>query len=357
MELNFRQTLIKIVTFLGGLYFFLEFMLPEKFFGIELGSYNEPISNGLVTVGSMAVGLGLINLIWTHGSRIIFNRKGAGPGLALLISMTLMLYITASEWIATNRINSQVDEISNLADFGALIKTDHEKQTVGVKPLNERIQFLIAAVKIDLSKTHKETLDVEPQSSWSERDRKTVVKANDALVKNHSELEAALNTLESHVNANVAVETLLALDATTVLLKQNASLRRDILMTAFTYSSTKAGYELLYNGFFIPLGSAMFSLLAFYIVSAGYRAFRVRSLESSLMMAAALIVMLGQIPFGLWIYKDLPEIRSWLLQVPNAAAFRAIKFGAALALLVMAFRMWFSIETRSFSNDKKEGEA
>jgi hypothetical protein len=45
-------------------------------------------------------------------------------------------------------------------------------------------------------------------------------------------------------------------------------------------------------------------------------------------------------------------VRLWLLRVPNSAAFRAIEIGAAIAGLVMAFRMWLSIESQSFSNEK-----
>jgi hypothetical protein len=96
----------------------------------------------------------------------------------------------------------------------------------------------------------------------------------------------------------------------------------------------------------------MFSLLAFYMAAAAYRAFRIRSAESALMMGAALLVMLGQIPFGIWVWDRFPEIRLWLLTVPNAAAFRGIAIGAAVAGLVMAFRMWLSIESESFSRER-----
>jgi len=108
-----------------------------------------------------------------------------------------------------------------------------------------------------------------------------------------------------------------------------------------------------YHGFFVALGSAMFSLLGFYIAAAAYRAFRVSSVEALLMMGAAVIVMLGQIPFGVFISEDLPELRLWLLQIPSSGAFRAIKIGALIAGLGMAFRMWFSIESQSFVSEEE----
>jgi hypothetical protein len=112
-------------------------------------------------------------------------------------------------------------------------------------------------------------------------------------------------------------------------------------------------YEFLFNGLFNQLGSAMFALLGVYIAAAAYRAFRIRSVESALMMGAALVVMLGQISFGRIVYEDMPAIRQWLLEVPNSAAFRAIRLGAGVAGLMLAIRMWLSIESTPGSRKGK----
>jgi hypothetical protein len=141
-------------------------------------------------------------------------------------------------------------------------------------------------------------------------------------------------------------------EKTTAVLRQ---LSADATKVASTYSIIKRKvsaehlvhrlYEFLFNGLFNQLGSAMFALLGVYIAAAAYRAFRIRSLESALMMGAALIVMLGQISFGRVVYDDMPAIRQWLLEVPNSAAFRAIRLGAGVAGLMLAIRMWLSIES------------
>jgi hypothetical protein len=131
---------------------------------------------------------------------------------------------------------------------------------------------------------------------------------------------------------------------------------KDALQEGVNRSTAKGLYKCLFDGLFVSLGAAMFSLLAFYIASAAYRAFRVKSAEALLMMIAALLVMLGQIPFGAYLTPHFPEIRLWVLQVFSTPAFRGIALGAAVAFLAMAMRMWLSLETSAFyRDDEQEG--
>jgi hypothetical protein len=111
-------------------------------------------------------------------------------------------------------------------------------------------------------------------------------------------------------------------------------------------------YDVLFNGMLVPLQNTMFSILAFYIVSAAYRAFRIKSLEATLMMIAAVIVMLGQVPIGTWLsqwgwwpkgYK-IPEVANWLLTVVNSAAVRGVGFGIAVGAIATSLRIWLSLE-------------
>ena len=107
-------------------------------------------------------------------------------------------------------------------------------------------------------------------------------------------------------------------------------------------------------------GSTIFSLLAFYMASAAYRAFRIKTAEAAVMMASAIIVMLGQTPFGTYLtswmgekYQALwlPNIAGWILRVPNTALFRAIVFGVMLGAIATAIRYWFSLERASTGDD------
>lgn len=109
-----------------------------------------------------------------------------------------------------------------------------------------------------------------------------------------------------------------------------------------------------------PVGAAIFSLLAFYMASAAYRAFRIRTVEAALMMVSALIVMLGQTPFGMyltgWMGERLsalwlPNVAAWILRVPNTALYRGLIFGVMLGAIATALRYWLNLERSTAMQD------
>jgi len=106
----------------------------------------------------------------------------------------------------------------------------------------------------------------------------------------------------------------------------------------------------LYNRLYSPMQATMFSLLAFFIASAAFRAFRIRTVEAGLLAAAALIVMLGRVPVGDVITGWLPEsmrlsaLQDWIMNVPQNASKRAILMGAAMGVMATGLRVILGIE-------------
>lgn len=107
-------------------------------------------------------------------------------------------------------------------------------------------------------------------------------------------------------------------------------------------------------GLMNPLVASVFSLLAFYVASAAYRAFRIKNWEAALMMAAAIIVMLGQVPVGnaltyhLPRWGQLPVWKTWIMATINGSAQRALLFGMAVGAIATSLRLWLGLERGAF---------
>jgi hypothetical protein len=96
----------------------------------------------------------------------------------------------------------------------------------------------------------------------------------------------------------------------------------------------------IYDQVYSSMSSAMFALLAFFIASAAFRAFRIRTTEAALLAVAAFIVMMGRVPREF----QIETIAQWILDVPQNAANRAILIGAALGVMATGLRVILGIE-------------
>ena len=103
-------------------------------------------------------------------------------------------------------------------------------------------------------------------------------------------------------------------------------------------------YTSMYDTMVSPMATALFGTLIFYIVSAGYRSFVVRRLESGVILASALIVMLAQIPLGRLISPAIPAAATWLQNIPNNAGQRGLVIGAAVGAVANGLRVMLGLE-------------
>lgn len=109
-------------------------------------------------------------------------------------------------------------------------------------------------------------------------------------------------------------------------------------------------YRSFFDYIMIPIQSTMFSLLAFYIASAAYRAFRARTLLSTILLVAALIIMIRFVPLGP-ISDGVSALSGWLLKVPNMAAKRAIFIGVGLGMVATAVKVLLGVERGYMGRD------
>lgn len=162
-------------------------------------------------------------------------------------------------------------------------------------------------------------------------------------------------------------------------------------------------FKWMFKYIFTPLGATMFALLAFFVASASYRAFRIRNFEATLLLIAGIIIMLGRVPIGhkisAWFiayllvfissifintfFKNkqitffvfiigligitfggfhmgwpndkpaflfLPTVQEWIYLYPNVAGARAIMIGIALGMVGTSVRIILGIE-KSFMGE------
>ena len=153
-----------------------------------------------------------------------------------------------------------------------------------------------------------------------------------------------------------------------------------------------------------PLGATMFALLAFFVASASYRAFRIRNFEATLLLVAGIILMLGRVPIGglipWWVVSlmlmfgigaiaapfikertillgivgggmlifiitgtfmgwnqnppdllSIPVIQDWIFAYPTLAGSRALMIGIALGIVATSFRIIIGLD-KSFLGEK-----
>ncbi|MBD3235894.1 MAG: hypothetical protein GF330_04260 [Candidatus Eisenbacteria bacterium] len=124
-----------------------------------------------------------------------------------------------------------------------------------------------------------------------------------------------------------------------------------MIFAALIWSPEAGPYRWMFDYVQAPMQATMFALLAFYVASASYRAFRARGFHAALLLTAGVIVMLGRVPLGELIgvrigetHISLATISSWILDYPNLAAKRGVMIGVGLGMTATAIKIIVGIE-------------
>lgn len=117
----------------------------------------------------------------------------------------------------------------------------------------------------------------------------------------------------------------------------------------------------IYKYIFSPADATLFSLLAFYVASAAFRAFRVRNREATVMLVTAFLLLLGRTFLGALLTEwlpdsleafELPNLVQWIMSVPLTAGNRAILIGIALGVIATSLRIILGIDRPYLSGGK-----
>lgn len=120
------------------------------------------------------------------------------------------------------------------------------------------------------------------------------------------------------------------------------------------YNSAGSVFGWAYEFIFKPLQATMFSLLAFYVASAAFRAFRAKNLQAILLLGTAFIILLGQTFAGHWLTSWIPDSSplaplkiknlTELVAVFLTAGSRAIMIGIALGVASTSLKVLLGID-------------
>jgi hypothetical protein len=126
-------------------------------------------------------------------------------------------------------------------------------------------------------------------------------------------------------------------------------------------TSLKTPFGWGYDFVFLPLTATMFAILAFFIASAAFRAFRAKTVPAAVLLITAVVIMFTSVPLGDLIWRGLfpwgdgpwstDGIRDWFLNVANVAGKRAILFGVSLGVIATSLRVIVGIERAYLGSD------
>jgi hypothetical protein len=102
-------------------------------------------------------------------------------------------------------------------------------------------------------------------------------------------------------------------------------------------TSPESGW--VFRNLYQPLEASFLALLVFFIATAAFRALRARSWETTLLIAAAIIVLIGSAPIAGLISPQLSAAKDWVMNVPTVAGVRGILLGVALGVVATGLRL------------------
>ncbi|MFC1522116.1 hypothetical protein ACFL6Y_06880 [Elusimicrobiota bacterium] len=128
-----------------------------------------------------------------------------------------------------------------------------------------------------------------------------------------------------------------------------------------TEAGVMTSFGWMYNHMLNPLQSTMFCLLGFYVVSAAYRSFKIKSKEAAVLLLTAGLFIFARVPLGQYLWESsignllpwkLHEIVEWIMNTPSKAAARGIFIGVSLGMIATAVKILAGIE-RSYMGGKE----
>lgn len=338
---NFRKPITVGITFLAGMFYVLEFFLPRHrtpagetvapLFGFDISEAIPVVSSVAQILTGMLLALGVLSIFRVHFGRLFKMQKDWFFSLILLLSMFLMIGLGIINFARDRGVEEQQAAVAAAVRGGT------------------------TAVSEEYTEYARIGADLEANQLYENR-REPVQRAYGKKEITRDEYLAQIQAARAEAD-DLRTERNATIDAAVAAgdLASITPLVQSGMATAKERTPAVQGFNLLFTRGLLAMDAAMFSLIGFFILSAAYRAFRIRSIEASILMATALIVLLMFVPIALMLTNGLPpnefignfridSIGMWLLTTLNVPAIRALDLGLGLGLLAMALRIMLGLE-------------
>lgn len=112
-----------------------------------------------------------------------------------------------------------------------------------------------------------------------------------------------------------------------------------MIIVGLVYSRDADAFKFVTNAFILPGDAAIYAILVFYLTSTAARSFKVKNLESLVLMIGAITVLLQQAPLGEYLFPFMGPVGLWMVNDLSMAASRVFTITATLAAIVLAVRL------------------
>jgi type IV secretory pathway VirB2 component (pilin) len=103
-------------------------------------------------------------------------------------------------------------------------------------------------------------------------------------------------------------------------------------------------FDWIYDTIYGPLTATTYALLAFWVCTAAYRAFTVRSLESTILVVTGLLVFFGVTPLSAVISPFFPAANNFIDSVLNVAGRRGMDIGIGIGIIAFGLQIILGYE-------------
>lgn len=305
--MNFwKRQLPALVVFLVGIVMVIQFYIPHPISTRTLEETNRWVR----IIRNFALLLGVASLIASHWRKI--SRRQAGFGYSTLVFLSFFV----------------------MTFFGLIWGID--------APRNQHLPLTIPAAVMQSGGVYESNIHVEPGEAM-------IVSPTPGLAMPEKGLEVRVGEGSARVLEAEKMHRSVDQGPLYVLIPAGAG-TEEFSASVNLRGRTLVGYW-MFQYLKVSMEASMFSLLAFFISSAAFRAFRARSFDATVMLLAAIVMMIGRVSFGeiisAWFsttWLVFPEVCNWLLNIPVMAAKRAIFLGIALSVIATSVRIIFGIE-------------